>query len=83
MRHFIDNSIAPIVAIDFDGTICIGNSYPDPINGILRPYAREVINFMYNIGTKIVIWTNRKNIKGTDVIDKLLMKKWLYENNIN
>lgn len=79
MKHFIDNSIAPIIAIDFDGTICTGNSYPDPHNGKLRPYAKEVINFMYDVGIKIVIWTNRKNIKGTDVKDKLLMKQWLDE----
>lgn len=79
MSNFTDNSIAPIVAIDFDGTICTGNSYPDPHNGQLRPYAKEVINFMYDIGIKIVIWTNRKNVKGTDIKDKLLMKQWLDE----
>lgn len=79
MKHFTDNSIAPIIAIDFDGTICTGNSYPDPHNGQLRPFAKEVINIMYNAGIKIVIWTNRKNIKGTDVKDKLLMKQWLDE----
>lgn len=79
MRHFSDNSIAPIIAIDFDDTICVGNSYPDPHNGQLRPFAKEVINLMYNMGIKIVIWTNRKNVKGTDIKDKLLMKQWLDE----
>lgn len=77
MKHFIDNSVAPIVAIDFDGTICIGESYPDPVHGILRPFAKEAINFMYDVGIKVVIWTNRKNVKGTDIKDKLLMKQWL------
>lgn len=77
MRHFIDNSIAPIIAIDFDGTISIGDGYPDPHNGDIRPYAKEVINFLYDVGVKIVIWTNRKNIPHTDVKDKLLMKQWL------
>lgn len=79
MKHFIDNSIAPIIAIDFDDTICIGNSYPDPHYGTVRPYAKEVINFLYDIGVKVVIWTNRKNVKGTDIKDKLLMKEWLDE----
>ena len=80
MKHFIDNSIAPIIAVDFDGTISIGkNQYPDPHNGTIRPYAKEVINFMYNVGIKVVIWTNRKNVKGTDIKDKLLMKQWLDE----
>lgn len=82
MKPFIDNSIAPIIAIDFDGTICIGDSYPDPHNGQLRAFAKEVINFMYDVGIKVVIWTNRKNIKGTDVKDKLLMKQWLDENGV-
>lgn len=77
MKHFIDNSIAPIIAIDFDGTISIGDGYPDPHNGDVRPYAKEVINFLYDVGVKIVIWTNRKNIKNSDVKDKLLMKQWL------
>lgn len=79
MKPFIDNSIAPIIAIDFDGTICIGDGYPDPHGGELRPYAKEVMNFMYDVGIKVVIWTNRKNVKGTDIKDKLLMKQWLDE----
>lgn len=79
MKPFIDNSIAPIVAIDFDGTICIGDSYPDPHGGKVRPYTKEVMNFMYDVGIKVVIWTNRKNVKGTDIKDKLLMKQWLDE----
>lgn len=79
MKPFIDNSIAPIIAIDFDGTICTGNSYPDPHNGQLRPFMKEVMNFMYDVGIKVVIWTNRKNIKGTDIKDKLLMRQWLDE----
>ena len=78
MKHFIDNSVAPIIAIDFDGTISVGdNAYPDPHNGDIRPYAKEVINFLYDMGVKVVIWTNRKNIPHTDVKDKLLMKQWL------
>ena len=82
MKYFIDNSIAPIIAIDFDGTICIGDGYPDPHNGQLRPYAKEVINFLYDVGVKVVIWTNRKNVPGTDIKDKLLMKQWLDEQGI-
>lgn len=82
MKHFIDNSIAPIIAIDFDGTICTGDSYPNPNNGELRPYAKEVINLLHSVGVKIVIWTNRKNIPDTDVKDKLLMKQWLDDKGI-
>lgn len=82
MKYFIDNSIAPIIAIDFDGTICMGDGYPDPHNGIIRPYAKEIMNFLYDVGAKVVIWTNRKNVKGTDIKDKLLMKQWLDEMNV-
>lgn len=77
MKHFIDNSIAPIIAIDFDGTINVGDGYPDPHNGTIRKYAKEIINFLYDCGVKVVIWTNRKNIPHTDIKDKLLMKQWL------
>jgi hypothetical protein len=83
MKHFIDNSIAPIIAIDFDGTIVVGdNAYPDPHGGVVRPYAKKVINFLYDIGVKVVIWTNRKNVPDTDIKDKLLMKEWLGEQGI-
>jgi histidinol phosphatase-like enzyme len=79
MKYFTDNSIAPIIAIDFDGTICIGDGYPDPHNGSVRNYAKEVINLLYDVGVKIVIWTNRKNVPCTNLKDKLLMKQWLDE----
>jgi hypothetical protein len=79
MKYFTDNSIAPIIAIDFDGTICIGDGYPDPHNGSVRNYAKEVINLLYDVGVKIVIWTNRKNVPCTNIKDKLLMKQWLDE----
>lgn len=82
MKHFIDNSVAPIIAIDFDGTICVGDSYPDPGKGRLRPYTMEVMNLLYYVGVKVVIWTNRKNVPDTDIKDKLLMKQWLDNKNI-
>lgn len=82
MKHFTDNSIAPIIAIDFDGTICTGNSYPNPNNGTLRPYTKQIMNFLHDVGVKVVIWTNRKNIPDTDTKDKLLMKQWLDEKGI-
>lgn len=83
MRRFIDNSIAPIIAIDFDGTIITGKGYPDPHGGTIRPYAKSVINFLYDVGVKVVIWTNRKNVKDTDIKDKLLMKQWLDEMDVH
>lgn len=57
MRKFLDNSMAPIIAIDFDNTISMGDHYPGC--GELRPYTKEVINFLIDIGVKIVIYTSR------------------------
>ncbi|GAB6010819.1 hypothetical protein [Viscerimonas tarda] len=45
-----------IIAIDFDGTICRGK-YP-AIDG-LQPYAKDVINRLYDEGHYIIIWTCR------------------------
>lgn len=56
-RTFSDNSVAPIIAIDFDGTIGIGDSYPNPKH--IRKYAKDVINFMIDSGIKVIIYTSR------------------------
>jgi hypothetical protein len=45
-----------IIAVDFDGTICRGK-YP-AIDG-LKPYAKDVINQLYNEGHYIIVWTCR------------------------
>jgi len=62
-----------IIAIDFDGTICRGK-YPN-IDG-LQPYAKEVINKLYDDGHFLIIWTCREN--------EMLLKalNWLLENGI-
>lgn len=54
-----DNSIAPIIAIDFDETINVNGVDRYPRCGVPRDYSVEVINFMHKIGIKIVIWTSR------------------------
>lgn len=56
-RKYRDNSVAPIVAMDFDGTIGIGNSFPRPSK--IRKYAKEVMNFLVDCGVKVVIYTSR------------------------
>lgn len=45
-----------IIAVDFDGTICRG-TYP-AIDG-LQPYAREIVNRLYDEGHYIIINTCR------------------------
>lgn len=56
---FNDKAPMPIIAIDFDDTINIGGSDTYPVCGEVRPWAKEVINFMHKLGIKIVIWTSR------------------------
>lgn len=56
---YADNAVAPIIAIDFDGTINIDEEGKYPECGDARPWARTVINFMHKLGIKIVIWTSR------------------------
>lgn len=83
-RKYKDNSIAPIVAIDFDGTISVGESYPNPT--LTREYAKEVINFLVDCGVKIVIYTSRDTAINQDdytVYDDITpMIKFLHNNDI-
>lgn len=56
--RFQDSAEFPIIAIDFDDTICMTRStYPEC--GEARLHAKQVINFMHKLGIKIVIWTSR------------------------
>lgn len=59
MKKFIDSSIAPIVAFDFDGVLNVGGEEIYPICGFPRKYAREVLDLLDKVGVKIVIWTSR------------------------
>lgn len=57
--NFVDSASNPIIAIDFDDTININGQCKYPQCGDVRPWAKEVINFMNKLGIKIVIWTSR------------------------
>lgn len=54
-----DKAEMPIIAIDFDDTINIQGSNTYPQCGEVRPWAKEVIDFLHKLGVKIVIWTSR------------------------
>lgn len=62
-----------IIAVDFDGTIC-RSSFPQ-ING-QQPYAKEVINELYDKGHYIIIWTCRT---GDNLINAI---NWMLEQGI-
>lgn len=84
MRKFHDNSVAPIVAMDFDGTLCEPSDYP--LIGNMRQFADKVMRFMIDIGIKVVINTSRDVAIVQDeyrVIDDVTpMVNWLADNNI-
>lgn len=58
-----------IIAVDFDGTICTG-TYPEI--GSPMPYARDVINSLYDDGHYIIIWTCRTDENLLNAINWLL-----------
>jgi len=59
-----------IIAIDFDNTIC-RSTYP-VIEG-LQPYAKEVINKLYDEGHYIILWTCRAGIELENALNFLLL----------
>lgn len=82
-----DNALVPIIAIDFDDTINVGGSDTYPVCGHVRPWAKEVINFMHDLGIKVVIWTSRDVAYNQDekkMYDHMSpMIDWLDENEIH
>lgn len=62
-----------IIAIDFDGTICTGR-FP-AIDG-LQPYAKQIIDRLYNDGHYLIINTCRS---GQQLIDAV---NWMLANDI-
>lgn len=48
-----------IIAVDFDGTVCIGNNYPDIGNP--RMWLINTLKALRNDGHKLILWTCRSN----------------------
>lgn len=84
IKKIRDNSLAPIIAFDFDDTISIDGKYPIP--GKPRKYAKEVLNFLVSVGVKVVIHTCRDNAIQQDlktVIDDITpMIEWMNDQGI-
>ena len=66
--------VGRVLAIDFDGTI-VEHDFPDI--GKIKPYAKEVINRLYDEGYYICIWSCRT---GQELMNA---KRWLKENDIS
>lgn len=54
------DSLPPILACDFDGTITKYNEFPHC--GEIMPGAVEIINKLHDMGCKIIIWTARMGV---------------------
>lgn len=48
-----------IIAVDFDGTLCIGNTYPNI--GDPRMWLINMLKSLRNDGHKLILWTCRSN----------------------
>ena len=85
-KKFIDNAEMPIIAFDFDDTINIEGTGIYPDCGKVRPYAKEIIDFMHKLGIKIIIWTSRDvayNQEEKKMYDHMSpMIEWLDKNKI-
>lgn len=56
----------PVLAVDFDGTI-VENKFPGI--GKLMPNSKEVLQRLYGMGCRIIIWTCRTGMRLEDAID--------------
>lgn len=72
---FSDNADKHIIAFDFDGTLTMVNEFPKC--GEPRPFAKEVVNFLYDMGVIVLIWTCRDKGNGYDDITPMI--EWLDE----
>lgn len=57
-----------IFAVDFDGTLIKGNTWPD-LNGEMNRPMIDYLNMERSRGTKVILWTNRSGQALEDAID--------------
>jgi hypothetical protein len=53
-----------IIAVDFDGTIALGNSFPNLIYSSVNKMLIEWLLYRQKLGDKILLWTCRENYGG-------------------
>lgn len=69
-----------VLAIDFDGTIV---DHKFPLIGELKPYAKEVINRLFDKGHEIIIWTCRSEPRDIKNMKDFLDNNGIKYNRIN
>jgi len=53
-----------IIAVDFDGTLALGDSFPDVNNATPNTVLIRALNHLQSMGHQIVLWTCRENYGG-------------------
>lgn len=53
-----------IIAVDFDGTLALGDSFPDVNNASPNTVLIRALKHLQEMGHKIVLWTCRENYGG-------------------
>lgn len=57
------------IAVDFDGTIALGNSFPDASHAVPNTVLIQLLNELHSIGCKIILWTCREDYGGKNYPD--------------
>jgi len=53
-----------VIAVDFDGTLALGDSFPDVNNATPNTGLIRALNHLQSMGHQIVLWTCRENYGG-------------------
>lgn len=53
-----------VIAVDFDGTLALGDSFPDVNNATPNTVLIRALNHLQSMGHQIVLWTCRENYGG-------------------
>lgn len=58
-----------VLAVDFDGTLALGDSFPNVENAIPNEILIKCLRDLHDVGCKIVLWTCREDYGGIDYPD--------------
>jgi len=64
------------IAVDFDGTISTEREMGAPL--VLQPHCKEVLEYMYETGVKLILWTCRSGQSLSEAIDFLKEQKMIH-----
>lgn len=53
-----------IIAVDFDGTLALGDSFPNVNNSVPNMVLIRALKHLQELGHKIILWTCRENYGG-------------------